>query len=101
MPRCPDIPREISSIQVLIRFLVRMTLLGVFAAVGSEGVGKTFEALLLLSVFYCVFAAALRREMPFGPESEQPATTPAEERHDLPPHIEHPLAFFDLGAIPA
>jgi hypothetical protein len=67
MPLSPDIPRETGSIQVLIRFLVRMTLLGVFAAVGSEGVGKTFEALLLLSVFYCVFAASLRREMPFRP----------------------------------
>jgi NADH-quinone oxidoreductase subunit E len=29
---------------------------------------------------------------PAVPESEQPTTTPAQERHDLPPHIEHPLA---------
>jgi NADH-quinone oxidoreductase subunit E len=29
---------------------------------------------------------------PAVPESDQPTTTPAQERHDLPPHIEHPLA---------
>jgi len=52
---------------VLIRFLVRIPLLGVFAAIGSEGFGRTFEALLLLSVLYCVFTATLRRETPFGP----------------------------------
>ena len=67
MARSPDIPREADSIQVLIRFLLRIALLGVFAAIGSEGFRKTFEALLLLTMFYCVFAATLRREMPFGP----------------------------------
>jgi NADH:ubiquinone oxidoreductase subunit E len=29
---------------------------------------------------------------PAVPESEQPETTPLHERHDLPPHIEHPTA---------
>ena len=67
MPRSPDIPRATGSIQVLIRFLLRIALLGIFAAIGSEAFGKAFEALLLLSVVYCVFAATLRREMPFGP----------------------------------
>jgi NADH:ubiquinone oxidoreductase subunit E len=44
---------------------------------------------------------------PAVPESEQPETTPPEHRHDLPPHIEHPLAArgwdeaVDLEADPA
>ncbi len=59
--------REIASAQVLIRFVLRIVLLGVFATFGSQGFGKTFESLLLLTVFYCVFAATLRREPPFGP----------------------------------
>ena len=67
MSRNPDIPRELASIHVLIRFGLRMVLLGLFASIGSEGFGKTFESLLLLAMLYCVFAAAVRREAPFGP----------------------------------
>ena len=67
MSRNPDIPRETGSIQVLIRFLLRMLLLVIFASIGSEGFGTTFGSLLLLAVLYCVFAAAFRREAPFGP----------------------------------
>ena len=67
MSRTPDIPRELASIHVLIRFVLRMILLGVFATFGSQGFGRTFESLLILAVLYCVFAAAVRREAPFGP----------------------------------
>ena len=67
MPHAPNTTREIASAHVLIRFVLRMALLGVFATFGSQGFGKTLEGLLLLTVFYCVFAATLRREMPFGP----------------------------------
>jgi hypothetical protein len=67
MPHTPDIPRELSSIHVLIRFVLRMILLGIFATFGSQGFGKTFESLLILAVLYCVSAAAVRREAPFGP----------------------------------
>ena len=67
MPPVPDIPRALGSIQVLIRFALRMVLLGVFAALGSEGFGKTFASLVTLAVFYCIFAAAIRGELPFGP----------------------------------
>ena len=67
MPHAPNTTREIASAHVLIRFVLRMVLLGVFATFGSQGFGKTFEGLLLLTVFYCVFAATLRREAAFGP----------------------------------
>jgi hypothetical protein len=34
---------------------------------GSQGFVKTLESLLVLAVFYCIFAAAIRREATFGP----------------------------------
>lgn len=67
MSRTPDIPRDIGSAHVLIRFLVRMIILCAFAALGSQGFAKALEGLAALAVFYCVFAAAMRREAPFGP----------------------------------
>jgi hypothetical protein len=67
MPHNPDIPRELVSVQVLIRFLLRMVILSVFAALGSQGFAKTLESLLVLATFYCITVAAIRREAPFGP----------------------------------
>ena len=67
MPHNPDIPRELVSVQVLIRFLLRMVILSVLAVVGSQGFGKTLESLLVLAAFYCITFAAIRREAPFGP----------------------------------
>jgi hypothetical protein len=67
MQQTPEIPRELGSIQVLVRFLMRMVILSVFALLGSQGFGRTLESLLALAALYCVFAAAIRREAPFGP----------------------------------
>jgi hypothetical protein len=66
-PNIPDIPREVGSAQAIIRFLLRMVVLCVFAAIGKQGFGKTLASLLVLSALYCFFAAAIRREAPFGP----------------------------------
>jgi hypothetical protein len=66
MPNTPDIHRELSSVQVMIRFLFRMVILCMFAAIGRQGFGKTLASLLVLSAFYCVFSTAMRREAPFG-----------------------------------
>jgi hypothetical protein len=43
-----------------------LLILSIFAALGSQGFGKTLESLLVLAVFYCIFIAAIRREEPFG-----------------------------------
>jgi hypothetical protein len=43
-------------------------LLSVFAAFGYQGFGKTLGGMLTLAFFYCLFAAVIRRERPFGPE---------------------------------
>ena len=67
MPHSPDIPRDFGSAQALTRFFLRLVILGIFAALGSQGFGKTPESLLVLAVFYCIFSAAIRRETPFGP----------------------------------
>jgi hypothetical protein len=66
MPHTPDIP-HFGSAQALTRFFLRLVILSIFAALGSQGFGKTLESLLVWAVFYCIFAAAVRREKPFGP----------------------------------
>jgi hypothetical protein len=67
MPSTPDVPHQLGSAYVLTRFFLRILLLGVFAMLGSQGFTKTIESLLVLAVFYCIFAAAIRREAPLGP----------------------------------
>lgn len=67
MPSTPNLPRQIGSAYVLTRFVLRIVLLSVFASIGSQGFGKTFETLLVMAALYCIFAAAIRREAPFGP----------------------------------
>ena len=67
MPHNPDISRDFGSAQALTRFFMRLVILSIFAALGSQGFGKTLEGLLAFAVFYCTFIAAVRREEPFGP----------------------------------
>ena len=62
----PDIP-QFGSAQTLTRFFLRLLILSIFAALGSQGFGKTLESLLVFAVFYCTFVAAIRREEPFAP----------------------------------
>ena len=66
MSNTPDIP-HFGSAQALTRFFLRLLILSIFAALGSQGFGKTLESLLVLAVFYCIFVAAIRREEPFAP----------------------------------
>jgi hypothetical protein len=67
MPHTPDIPRDFGSAQPLTRFFLRLVIFSIFAAFGSQAFGKTLEGLLVWAVFYCIFAASVRREQPFGP----------------------------------
>jgi len=66
MSNTPDIP-HFGSAQALTRFFLRLLILSIFAALGSQGFGKTLESLLMFAVFYCIFVAAIRREEPFAP----------------------------------
>ena len=63
----PAVPRENTSTQVLMRFLLRIVIFALFALASRQGFGKTLEGLLVLAVFYCIIAASIRRETPFGP----------------------------------
>jgi hypothetical protein len=67
MPSTPDIPRGLSFVHVLTRFVLRMAILSVFATLGSQDFGKTLEALLVMAALYCAIAATIRREAPLGP----------------------------------
>ncbi len=65
-PHTPDIPREVGTAQVIVRFLLRLVILCVFAATGRQGFQKTLASLLVLSALYCVFTTVNRREAPLG-----------------------------------
>ncbi|MBR0842545.1 hypothetical protein JQ607_20285 [Bradyrhizobium liaoningense] len=59
-------PRTLSPTRVLARFAVRLALLAGFAAFGSIGFGRSFAALLWMSIVLCALAGLIRREPPFG-----------------------------------
>lgn len=64
----PDGLRELAaSVQVLMRFFMRIVILGLFALASRQGFGRTLEGLLSLATFYCLVAATLRREALLGP----------------------------------
>jgi hypothetical protein len=66
MPNSPEMPR-LGSAYALTRFFLRLSIFSAFAAFGSQGFGRTLGSLLVLGFCYCIVAAAIRREQPFGP----------------------------------
>jgi len=61
-----DVPHEISSVRVIVRFTLRIVILTVFASLSSQGFAKTIETLLIVATCYCVFVGGIRREAPLG-----------------------------------
>jgi hypothetical protein len=61
----PNLPQELRSTQVLVRFCLRMIILVVFATFGSIGFGRSLVALLWMSTILSTFIGAIRRELPF------------------------------------
>ena len=61
----PNLPKELRSIQVLVRFFLRMAVLLAFAACGSVGFGRSLVALLWMAVILSAILGATRREPPF------------------------------------
>jgi hypothetical protein len=53
------------SVQVLIRFSLRLVILAGFAAFGSIGFGRSLIALLWMASILCAVIAIMRREPPF------------------------------------
>jgi hypothetical protein len=62
----PNLPQQLGSTQVIVRFGLRMTILIVFATLGSIGFGRSLAALLWMSTILGVVIAAIKREPPFG-----------------------------------
>jgi hypothetical protein len=61
----PYLSHELRSVQVLIRFCLRLVILAVFAAFGSTGFGRSLIALLWMSTILSAVIAIMRRETPF------------------------------------
>jgi hypothetical protein len=53
------------SIQVVVRFALRMVILVIFAAFAGTGFAVSMVALLWMSAALCVVTAVFRRELPF------------------------------------
>jgi hypothetical protein len=61
----PNLPRQLNSTQVLVRFLLRTSILIVFAAFGSIGFGRSLAALLWMSIVLSAVIGTVKREAPF------------------------------------
>jgi hypothetical protein len=66
LAQLPNLSRELKSTQVLVRFLLRMSILVVFAAFASIGFGRSLAALLWMSILLCAVIGIMKREQPFG-----------------------------------
>lgn len=51
---------------MLIRFLLRIGILAIFAAFASIGFGRGLAALLWMSIILCAVIGTMKREPPFG-----------------------------------
>ena len=65
MAQLPNLPQQLRSTQVIVRFGLRMIILTVFATFGSIGFGRSLAALLWMSTILSAVIAAMRREPPF------------------------------------
>jgi hypothetical protein len=66
LAQLPKLSRELKSTQVLIRFVLRMSILVMFAAFASIGFTRGLAALLWMSIILCAVIGTMRREQPFG-----------------------------------
>jgi hypothetical protein len=66
LAQLPNLPQELRSTQVLVRFGLRTSILVIFAAFGAIGFGRSLAALLWMSIILCAVVGLMRREPPFG-----------------------------------
>ena len=65
MQQLANTPKHLRSVQVLVRFGLRLVVLGTFAAFGGIGFGKSLAALLWMSIMLSAVVGVMRRERPF------------------------------------
>jgi hypothetical protein len=68
VPQLAKTPKNLRSVQVLVRFSLRLVVLSAFAAFGNIGFGRSLVALLWMSIILSAVVAALRRERFPGPD---------------------------------
>jgi hypothetical protein len=66
LAQLPNLPRQLSSTKVVVRFFLRLSILVIFAAFGSIGFGRSFAALLWMSTLLSIVIGSVKREPPFG-----------------------------------
>jgi hypothetical protein len=59
-------PKHLRSVQVLVRFGLRLVILGTFAAFGGIGFGRSLVALLWMSTLLSAVVGSVRRERPLA-----------------------------------
>jgi hypothetical protein len=62
LAQLPNLPQELRSTQVIVRFFVRMIVMVVFADCGSIGFSRSLAALLGMSTILSAVIGAMRRE---------------------------------------
>jgi hypothetical protein len=66
LAQLPNLPQQLRSTQVIVRFGLRMIILVVFAAFAGIGFGRSLAALLWMSTIFSAVMGAIRREPAFG-----------------------------------
>jgi hypothetical protein len=64
MAELKEYPKDLRSFQALIRFILRMIILAVFASFGSIGFARSLAALLAMSTVLSMVVATMRQELP-------------------------------------
>lgn len=65
MPQFPNLPRQLRSTQVIVRFFLRTIILVAFASFASVGFGRGLAALLWMSIILSAVIGIMKREPPF------------------------------------
>jgi hypothetical protein len=65
LAQLPNLPRQLDSSRVLVRFCARVIILAGFAAFGSVGFGRSLTTLLWMSIILCAVIGTMRREPVF------------------------------------
>ena len=61
-----QLPRQLQSVQVMVRFGFRLAIMIGFAVFAGAGFGKGLVTLLWMSALICALAGLVKREMPFA-----------------------------------
>ena len=60
-----NLPESLKSIQVVVRFMLRLAILLAFGWLGASSFAQNMVALLLMSAILCAVYAAAQGELPF------------------------------------